>query len=318
MLRACFRTVLLATVGFSAPVLLALLVSPLLFSQSALLSVQRGALDAIQAESAFSAETGNSDADDPSTFARFRLKGGGSFATLSEPASIDPQIDVDFLVSFSVRFERLPQNNERFNILSKYEQSSRPYSGWAIGLSRRAAQYRPEVYWKGSNGKGGWYSFAPLSLTPSTWYQLTLLSLENRSLLLFVEATTENLQQRAILPADAHAEPKAFSPEMHFVGGLDVAEVGLPGSESPLALGSVHRTKRGFMGSIANLLIAHVPPNRHQSRGELLTFLSGGAQEIRKRIGKSSSSLWLDDKSISEMLQQQKFEFFREATLQEG
>ena len=93
----------------------------------------------------------------------------------SSVAGLDPQVDESFIISFNFRASSFPGLEKRQKLLTKFESQTPPLVGWAIALRRIPSSLRFEVYLRDAEGKGGWYSLAPIEARLNIGYQVTII-----------------------------------------------------------------------------------------------------------------------------------------------
>jgi hypothetical protein len=270
---------------FFIPVVLSALVAPRFFGADSILSggVFFGDKSSKDTSSQLSARARFSDSQEDSLIGEEK---GPSFTKVSSDTLLDPSKDETFFVSFFTRIPHTPKDRYRLKLITKYESKASPYAGWAIALRRQSGALRPEVYWRGENSKGGWYSFGALELDPGLWHQFTLVVEQGKVLSLFLHSTGGPLQ------ADTTKKLQSSV----FLGGYNVEEVEIPKSAGNLELraplpGFNSATNLGG-GTIA--LTDVVVASFRDSKGPLDNLLTADAQQIMKILGEDQIHLWID------------------------
>lgn len=208
------RLILLSILGFFTPICLALIISPYFFEREPNFKAYARARLAADTERKLTSER-KKKVDAPAELER------SSFQKIASSDTIDPSNDSIFLVSARVRFLKLPEVGQRERLFYKYSVEERPYAGWALALRRWPGSMRPEVYWRDSQGKGGWFAFGDVEINEGVWYTFTFVVEGSRALSLYVNEASKNA---------------TFA---QFVGGISVDEVSLPASKDPLFLAPV-------------------------------------------------------------------------------
>jgi len=208
--------------------------------------------------------------------ASLSVRGGSSFARVRGGAGLDPVEDELFLLSFRVKFQKLPSVGHRQNVIEKYEAADFPYSGWSFGVSQLGTSFRPEFYWRDQDGKGGWYTFADFQAKASMWYSFTVLARGNQYASLFME--TEGAKPR-------------------FLGGVSLKDVKTPSSRSDLLLGAVREGEIAFLGDLSSVLIA-APDELPATPEKLSSFIAGGPAKIVKNVDPEEVKLWIDPTGV--------------------
>jgi len=165
------------------------------------------------------------------------VRGPGSFLQIPHTPVLNPSQE-DLLLLTWVRPRALPPQGERQIFLLKYDAEKHSRTGFGLALSRRGDEVRPEVYWRDSEGKGGWYQYTSLAIQPEEWSLFALSFRKGRLLGLH----------------GAVVGDQASAPEFQLLGGYDVGEVAPPAPVSDLFVGAPSEsTFRGRIGMVALL-----------------------------------------------------------------
>ncbi len=284
------RTAFFLIVGFLVPVLFAVVVGPRIFSSS----VEYPNIGADLAQPYLApgndSSAGDSSAGDssPGEFSAGFISGaqtleisrGESYASIEDDRLLDPQSDKLFVVTFAVRFDELPRVGKRQSLILKYDNLSRPHSGWGVSVRRRDTSLRPEVYWVAPDGKGDWFSFEPMNLIPGNWYRFTLVAKSRH----FLSFYCEELSGPSKLADTA--------PQSRFMGGYDLAGIPEPRSGARLNIGSTRSTSDTFSGNIGLVLIAQLP-ELPADRFAVGRFLEGSPATLGGKLPADSVMLWI-------------------------
>ena len=200
------------------------------------------------------------------------VRSGSSFARIKDSAGLDPLSDQFFMLAFKVKFKKLPSVGHRQNIIEKYEAATFPYSGWSFGVSQLGTSFRPEFYWRGSEGKGGWYTFSDFKAEANRWYSFAVLARGENYASLFMETVA--------------SKPK-------FLGGVSLKDVKNPVSNSDLLLGAVREGEIAFHGDLGSVLIGF-PEELPSTPEELSEYLAGGPDKIVEKLTNQELKLWVD------------------------
>ena len=202
------------------------------------------------------------------------------YQRVSPLESIDPAQGVGFVAQVTFRFQHLPTVGKRQRIVFKYDIDRKPYPGWALAMNNLSTSVRPEVYWQGEGGNGGWYNFNEVALAAGKWYTVSLIALNGSFVSLYLE-------QPKFDPGAGEAErPKSKlrfdkpEQEIIFVGGIDIAEVEIPKTDSDLYVATPKESLSGGKIEIAEIIVAH-PDELPDSREEVLEFLAGGIDQLK-------------------------------------
>lgn len=230
-----------------------------------------------------------SDNEDPDT------RSGGFFASVSSDREIDPSGGKAFLLSVMVRIDQLPNSDARQKIVSKFNDTQ-PLVGWALAVRRYGQAIRPEFYYRGNDGKGGWYPFEQVQIDTSAWYNISLIINPGQWMVMFWEPArpgAENVlgdwqggDRQAVI--DAVLSERGIK-TVTFLGGHELGNIAPPETAADLQFGA-KRAKGIFDGEVAALLVAHLdglPGNR----GELRDLITGGAPGIERRLNPQAISL---------------------------
>ncbi len=282
------RIALLSLFGFIAPVVGSLIFISTYYSSA---SGTRDLTDAAARRRAAISESEN-------TPKVITVGSGVAFAAVDSYPELDAAVDRNFLVSFLVRFDDLPEATYRHNLIAKYARNKRPYPGWAIGVHRRETSLRVEAYWRDSKGAGGWFPFDSVSLEPGKWYAISLVIEPRSSLAIYVQdvnAAFGGTQSDSVAVAGKLHTDSAVK----FEGGHDISNIGVPATNAEMVLGATRQGKEGFRGNVALVLLAR-PEDLGSSVEEIRSVLDGGPSHIVKKLDAQDVSLWITDSGEDE------------------
>jgi hypothetical protein len=172
------------------------------------------------------------------------LRGSGSYIRIKHREDLLPVAERDLLILGWFKLPDPPSIGDRNILLLKYDSGSKTRSGYGLALSRVGESVRPEVYWRGPEGKGGWYAFPDMPFIPSTWFALILSFREGKYLGLH---TTNLLGDE--------------NPEIRLLGGYDVTDVGIPANQDDLIFGAPeHSSYRGQLGPLGLFSLSNLSP----------------------------------------------------------
>ncbi len=194
-------------------------------------------------------------------------------------SGLDPAKQQGFLVSVTFRPQQVPPVGARVLLVSKYVAEASPHRGWAIGLRALDTSLRPEVYWRGANGEGGWFTFEKIELTIGRVYSLSLFAQGDNFLNLFFE----ELQNDDLRIYGPENKSSSFSGAAYYLGGYDISEITSPETSASLEIGSQKRGKSAFQGEIISVLISH-PTAVPKAVEEVRTLVSGGPVSLFRRF----------------------------------
>jgi len=207
---------------------------------------------------------------------------GKPSVSIASRDNLDPSPENNFLVSFYVRLEQLPEVGARQHLIGKYAYKI-PYEGWAVGLRRLATSVRPEVYWRGQDGSGGWFSFDEMVFEKNEWYAFTVAAKPGEYLNLFYQR----------VPGGAAATTAGIANEnpVVFAGGQDLASVVTPKTEDDFKLGIKNPKTLRFSGEIREVLVSY-PKRLPKSFEKFPAFIAGGAVGIVTQLKEEEVNLW--------------------------
>ena len=268
------RTVLLAVVGFVTPIALSLVLSSYFFGHwaSSFEFLARGS----KSSPLGTLSDGRLDALDSEAYR------GQPSATITSRANLDPAPDQNFLVSFYVRLDQSLDLNKRQHLLGKYAFRA-PYEGWAVGVRRVETSLRPEVYWRGPDGSGGWYAFDEMQFIPNEWYAFTVTAKPGEYLNLFYQQVPGG-------PVAASEGLQNDSPVV-FAGGYDLATVVTPRTDDDFKLGIRRPDTLRFAGEVRDVLVSY-PKRLPKSFEKYSPFINGGAVRIVGQLKEEEVNLW--------------------------
>ena len=236
------------------------------------------------------------NADDGGAELPDQRPGAGFFASIASGSEMDPIAGKGFLLSVLVRIDQLPNNDQRQKIVSKFVETQ-PLVGWSLALRRYNGIVRPEVYYRGNNGKGGWYPFEQVQIDPNAWYNVSLIVNPGDWMVLFWEPAipgAENVlgdmqggsERQALVDAVAADNGKKT---VVFLGGHDLKDVEPPATSADLLFGA-KRAKGIFYGEVGAVLVAWLDgiPGK---RNELRDLVTGGAPGIERRLNQQAIGL---------------------------
>lgn len=102
-----------------------------------------------------------------------------SFYSVKSNSDLFPSANQPLVISFYMRFLRLPPIGKRQKLIANYDTVNKPLAGWSLALTRFRTGTRFEMYLMDVNGKGGWHTLSPLTvideIDPETWYAVTFI-----------------------------------------------------------------------------------------------------------------------------------------------
>ncbi len=263
------RVIVYSLLGFIAPVVISLGLSSVLYSHQV-------SARSLARESASPESIANQDSR-----TEFEERTSSSISVPSR-VTFDPAAERDFLVSFIVSLERLPNEGQRQHLVGKYTNRA-PYEGWAVGVRKLTTSLRPEVYWRGQDGSGGWMSFDEAKLKPQTPYALTLVARPGQFAALFYQ----ELQANSDGGFDSVGKPT-------YAGAQELLGVRTPKTEAPLNVGiRLPHTDR-FLGEISRLLISY-PTNLPRKFDQMDPLISGGPAAVEASLDKAEINFSLGE-----------------------
>lgn len=289
-----FKSIIQSLAGFFIPIIFGLIVANYLFVGGVPKSLASSHLD--QQSKILSANLNQeSGLDSNSSF----------YARVPADKLLDPQDGQYFIVSTIVRFDKLPKIAQRENLIAKYESKNFPYYGWALGIHRFETSVRPAVYWKDSQGKGGWFTFNSINLSKRKYYAITLVAKDGEFIQLYAEELNV-LRDKEVFNAKNLAIQGNANVQSSFKGAYSLANVAAPSSNESLYFGAY---KNDFSAFVSNILIA-TPSSLDVSTIE--QRIKGGAETLVRSLKQSEIQIWikdgLDHSSFKRTLEIQKSE----------
>lgn len=271
-----WKVLALSVAGFTVPVIVAVLASPVLFNHvNPEETYTRGWLTS----AAFVPAAGFGSVSLPPI-----ENGSPEFRSLPSREGLDPRAGTVFVASAVVRFAELPEIGARQRVFYKYASSSWPYPGWGLAVRRLPASLRPEVYWQGSSGEGGWYTFGDIEISTSSWYSFSFLVQDGSYLSLYWEKLGEVDGQ--------DSGKKHRRSAVRYSGGFQLDDIDSPRTDAPLQVAPASPEAAGGAVFVSSMLVAHIkdPPKSMKSA---FALLDGGALKIAQRLRKTQVGLWL-------------------------
>jgi len=202
-----------------------------------------------------------------------------SYIKVPSDSFLDPSGKGIFLVSFLVKFKESPQDRYRIKLITKYDSAAAPYPGWAISLRSQSGTLRPEVYWRGADENGGWYSFGGFDLKLNTWHSFSMLVEDGKFISLFMNDN-----------ADSKNINSENSNKIVFLGGYSVDDVEIPNSRGEFKLKAPLPGADLAKVAIKDVIVASKP---HLIE-KIEKVISAGTSLIRDSFGEDSVHLYID------------------------
>lgn len=211
---------------------------------------------------------------------RWSLADAVSFARNGEGICVEhapdlnPQAGRDFLISGWFKLKELPRADRRMFLLSKLTDD-RVMNGYVLALERDGDLIRPAVFWRDASGRGNWRSFSEISIAPDVWFMLSLSFYEGRYLGIHF----------ALRQAEQKIQPR-------LVGGYELGDVVIPGSESPLCTGMTGSS--GYRGALG-MLSVFSPRGLGKKLNRAVKDLARQPGSIPREFSKSEAVLLIRD-----------------------
>lgn len=292
-MNSSWRVIILSVLGFALPVGLAVIGAPLLFDYVV------GPADLSSSASSARIQmpeimTGKGDE-------QLTIAEGSAFASVRSDSALEISPNLPFIVSALVRFDQLPTGEDRHVFIAKFAGKNPPYAGWAFAMHRLSTSLRPEIYWRGDDGQGGWFAFERVNLRTDQWYSFTAVLSKELSLSLYLqEAKMSPEALRLLSQASVLNEPTdPANNTLQFLGGYDVSGIPLPRTRADLNFGAIRADQKAFHGELSSLLIA-APQELPRSKRKLMAFLNGGSKKIHSQLKDEDVKLWISERGIDE------------------
>lgn len=289
MLRG-LRLAVLSIVGFAIPIFCALELAPRVFHFKTNSPSER-----LAAAGYPWASSDSKTVEDPSQ----NQDAPSGIRSVATDADLDPKPGKYFVASVVLTMTAPPRTGKRQKFLWKYGGATKANPGWALAIRRFSTSIRPEVYWQGEDGKGGWFVFDRVRLRHNRWFALTLVAKAGEFMSMYV--------QEVGLPAGSDAAPAAetaqdtddpmLADEPLFLGGYALPGVVVSPSTEPLSLAPRVFDSGDFRGSVRSLLVAS-PDRLPKNRDRLIGLLSGGPDEIAGRLAEGELGIWVRDDGL--------------------
>lgn len=220
-----------------------------------------------------------------------------SYVSVASDETLDPLPGKAFLVSFIMHFERLPEKGNQQKIVYKYASNNAPYPGWAVAVRHRESSLRPEVYWRGADGNGGWFAFEEIEFDTGACYAVSLIAQGGAFISLYVQripSPSHHRSDRNDEVSDA-VQNEIVSSEVVFAGGYDVADIRISPTEGDLRyFTSAQNSRKGCRGSVSQVLISR-SDRLPKSLEEVKSFISGGVPALVQQLPPIEIGLWIDE-----------------------
>jgi hypothetical protein len=164
--------------------------------------------------------------------ASFRVGRPGDVLRVAHDVGITPRQGDDFLFWIWVRMRSPLEPGQRAAVVGKYDPKSKQRIGFSLAFERDLDGVRPMVYWRDEQGRGDWYSFAPLQMSQRSWVMVAVSFRESRYL-------------------GVHAAELSPGAPIQLLGGYELEGGGLPTNSSDLVLGAFGTSPfRGRIGPV--------------------------------------------------------------------
>jgi len=257
------KTLLISLLLFCIPVGLAVYLSPVLFENS------KTTLDSAYSSYA-NTETNPVEVND----FKPELESSKSYIELDSDPVLEPNRNNLFIASITFSIPKEMEEGKAIKFFTKYNSDKRPYMGWGLRLKKIAGTIRPEVYWQGRRRKGGWLSFAEISLNKKQWNSITLIADKANSISLYYQ----------------NLESKKEDPKIQYLGGFSVDNISLPKNEGKLKF--LHPISSNKKDEI--VIFDFVLVNLKKEVKSINNLISKGASSLAKRVPYQEISLWID------------------------
>ncbi|MBL7662370.1 hypothetical protein JNK13_06430 [bacterium] len=165
------------------------------------------------------------------------------------------------LISFQVVFTELPKPDANFSLISKIDRSQRAKPGWALAISNRGSSIRPEAYFRGADGSGGFYLFDRYDFELNRPYWVVFIVQVDRSLSLYIQAL-EPKHQGDISPS--------------FLGAQSIKNVSIPQPQIAMQISEENQREKLTVSDLRILRPQTLPILPQQ----VIEFLSGGPEKV--------------------------------------
>lgn len=156
----------------------------------------------------------------------------GAYGKVYFDPSLLPSREKGWMFTGWFKLSQLPSVGQRVLLSASFDPDSRAHEGFGIGILRDPSGFRPVVYWRASNGKGGWHQFAKFSIREQSWFLLSLSFREGKLL---------------GLHGISDIEDKTRGVEL--LGGYELEEPVVPDNHTDLLFGAYGENHfRGFVG----------------------------------------------------------------------
>ena len=162
------------------------------------------------------------------------VRSRGAFFTVATHEHLTPREGRDFVLFGWFKFDVLPEPDKEAVIISKIDSSRPLRPGFSIEIARHGDSFRPSVYWKNSDGKGGRYEFNDFKLSVRQWYAMVL-----------------SYQQPTVLGFHLVTIDEQEKPTWALLGGYQLRVPVFPATNVPLQIGAPQLgTFRGSIGPV--------------------------------------------------------------------
>lgn len=200
----------------------------------------------------------------------FSVKLPGESIRIFDKDILNPEADKDFIITSWFKFRKLPDDNEKVILITKYDASTAYKQGYGLAIEKKPSTgYRGSVFWQDINNKGRWYTYGEIPLVTGKWFMFTVSFTSNKHLALHY---TYELDGEVIT---------------NLIGAYRVEAI--PASESAFRVGSL--VSEIFDGRVGTISVMK-PKNVENKLEEIIKENFNSPQEIPSAFKKDEIALW--------------------------
>lgn len=159
----------------------------------------------------------------------------GAYGKVFYDQTLTPSTERAWMFSGWFKLSQLPAVGQRVLLSVSFDPDSRAHEGFGIGVLRDPSGFRPVVYWRASNGKGGWYQFAKFPIREQSWFLLSV-----------------SFRDGKLLGLHGVSDIDDKSRGVELLGGYELEEPIVPDSKTDLLFGAYGENHfRGFVGPVS-------------------------------------------------------------------
>lgn len=232
---------------------------------------------------------GNAEGKSPKK--AFSVKIPGTSFRVFDETKLNPQKGNDFVLTLWVKFRKLPKEDGRIVLLTKYDASTAYKQGYAVAIDKKSTGFRGSVFWQDMNNNGRWYTFDEIPIIVGNWFMFTISFTSNEHLAFhYTYSIGEKVFTKLIGAYKISAIPASVS---SFRVGSLVSQI-FDGKIGTVSLIKTSNVEENLNDIIKENFMNSQRPSKRFKKEEILLWVIAGREDIGqykfpvKRIGKAT------------------------------